>query len=175
MTFDSMTWNWGLADFKPVTPEEDWEWHSCHYHYHSMEEFVHYDLRYFHSGRDVAAGHKASFCLEDSICVKGYSKRFSCILGIQGISPNCGDLYGQFLDCQWIDITRVSHDEYLLELSVNPQHIALESDYKNNIATCRIEYTQIYDRMSRKWRDVVEVEECWLSGNHTYFPDSLLE
>lgn len=164
MTFDSMTWNWGLAHFKPVAPEEDWEWHSCHFHYHSMEEFVHYDLRYFHSKRDVAAGHKASFCLEDSKCVKGHNRHHNCILSTQGISPNCGDLYDQFLDCQWIDITSVNYDEYLLEVSVNPQQIALESDYRNNNATCKIEYKEIYDRMSRRWRDVVEVEECWLSG-----------
>lgn len=149
-----------------MAPEEDWQWHSCHFHYHSMEEFAHYDLRYFYSRREVAAGHKASFCLEDTECARGHSKHFNCRSRMQGISPNCGDLYHQFLDCQWIDITRVSHDEFLLEVSVNPQHIALESDYRNNIAKCKIEYREIYDRIDRKWRDDVEVEECWLSGNY---------
>ena len=161
-----MTWNWGLADFEPTTPSEDWIWHSCHSHYHSMEEFVHYDLLYVNSQTKVAEGHKASFCLEDSSCARNYHPRFNCYGDNQAISPNCGDLYGSNLDCQWIDITGVRLGEYLLQMSVNPQRLALESDYRNNQATCRIQIRTVYDHWFRKWRKRVDVQECWLSGEH---------
>lgn len=164
-----MTWNWGLAAFKPPASHNEWEWHSCHFHYHSMEEFVHYNLLYATSRRHVIDGHKASFCLEDTKCAKRYHPRFRCYTGNQGISPNCGDLYASHLDCQWIDITHVYRGLYILQLSVNPQRLVPESDYRNNEASCRIEITEYYDDDYRRWIDIVRVEECWLSGNHSEY------
>ena len=166
LRFDSMTWNWGLADFKPTTSLREWEWHECHAHFHSMEEFAHYDLLYVNSRRRVAEGHKASFCLQDSRCARNYRRRFTCYAGKQGISPNCGDMYGRNLDCQWIDITGVRHNEYILQVSVNPNRIGLESDYENNQASCRIEIDDTYDWDMEEWVETVEVHECWQSGDH---------
>ena len=159
-----MTWNWGLSDFEPVAAREDWQWHSCHYHYHSMEEFVHYNLLDVDTGRKVAEGHKASFCLEDTTCAPNYYQLFNCFSGNQGVSANCGDLYGSHLDCQWIDITGVPLGRYLLQVTVNPQRLSLESDYDNNQATCRIETKEAIDVYSNRYYDAVEVQECWLSG-----------
>ena len=37
-------WNRGTADFLPKSARNQWEWHACHAHYHSMENFIDYDL-----------------------------------------------------------------------------------------------------------------------------------
>lgn len=43
-----------------------------------MDEFSHYDLLDAATGKKVAEGHKASFCLEDSTCDFGNLKRYAC-------------------------------------------------------------------------------------------------
>ena len=156
LRFDSLTMNWGLYDFLPVLPRDDWIWHTCHNHYHSMEAFVQYDLLNASTGVKIAEGHKASFCLEDSTCASGYNGHFKCYLGIQGISVNCGDLYSNYLDCQWIDITGVPGGEYIVNHRVNPQRLVIESDYRNNEVSCRIKLAE--NVFSYK------VHDCWLSG-----------
>ena len=158
LRFDSQVWNRGMSDFEPVSAREDWQWHSCHNHYHSMEEFSHYDLLDMNTGRKVAEGHKASFCLEDSLCDRGYQSRYRCYYQTQGISPGCADSYGSHLDCQWIDVTGVPLGAYLLQIKVNPQRLVTESDYRNNEASCRIEFRPIYRST------FVHVVDCWLSG-----------
>lgn len=156
-----MAWNWGTTDFNPMANRNEWQWHSCHQHFHSMEDFVHYNLINESTGMKMAEGHKASFCLEDSRCVRSYSPRYYCSLGTQGISVNCGDLYGSHLDCQWIDITGVAPGTYLLQLNANPDRLAVESDYRNNVANCRIELTAIFLNSNTM---TLRVDECWLSG-----------
>ena len=47
-------------------------------HFHSMDAFSHYDLLDFSTGRKVAEGHKASFCLEDTGCEAGFRRRYAC-------------------------------------------------------------------------------------------------
>ena len=141
LRFSSQTMNFGTADFLPTLRPHEWIWHSCHNHFHSFEEFIHYDLLDLATGEKVAEGHKASFCLEDSACETGSSPRYRCSTGIQGISINCGDLYGRHLDCQWIDVTDVDPGTYLLRQRVNPDRLVPETDYRNNEVTCRV---QIY-------------------------------
>ncbi|NWV44162.1 LOXL1 oxidase, partial [Grantiella picta] len=78
LRFPQRVKNQGSADFLPSQPRHSWQWHSCHQHYHSMAEFSHYDLLDVTSGRRVAEGHKASFCLEDTTCDFGHLKRYAC-------------------------------------------------------------------------------------------------
>uniref|UniRef100_A0A8C6FQH6 Lysyl oxidase like 1 n=1 Tax=Moschus moschiferus TaxID=68415 RepID=A0A8C6FQH6_MOSMO len=113
-------------------------------HYHSMDEFSHYDLLDAATGKKVAEGHKASFCLEDSTCDFGNLKRYACTSHTQGLSPGCYDTYNADIDCQWIDITDVQPGNYILKVHVNPKYIVLESDFTNNVVRCNIHYTGRY-------------------------------
>ncbi|XP_029475921.1 protein-lysine 6-oxidase isoform X2 [Rhinatrema bivittatum] len=141
LRFPQRVKNQGTADFLPSRPRYSWEWHSCHQHYHSMDEFSHYDLLDASSHRKVAEGHKASFCLEDSSCDYGYYRRFACTAHTQGLSPGCYDTYNADIDCQWIDITDVKPGNYILKVSVNPSYIVPESDYSNNVVRCDVRFT----------------------------------
>lgn len=136
LRFDSMTMNWGKADFRPVLDRSQWIYHDCHRHYHSFESFIDMDL-YYSDGRDVAQGHKASFCLEDTLCPRG-QETYKCYRGVQGIAVGCGDLYAASIDCQWIDVTHVRSGSYQLRLNVNPERYPEEADFDNNEAVCNI-------------------------------------
>lgn len=144
LRFPQRVKNQGTADFLPSRPKHTWEWHSCHQHYHSMDEFSHYDLLDAGTGRKVAEGHKASFCLEDSTCDFGNLKRYACTSHTQGLSPGCYDTYNADIDCQWIDITDVQPGNYILKVHVNPKYVVLESDFTNNVVRCNIHYTGRY-------------------------------
>uniref|UniRef100_UPI00398F43FC protein-lysine 6-oxidase n=1 Tax=Pristiophorus japonicus TaxID=55135 RepID=UPI00398F43FC len=141
LRFPQRVKNQGTADFLPSRPRYSWEWHSCHRHYHSMDEFSHYDLLDASSQRKVAEGHKASFCLEDTSCDYGYYRRYACTAHSQGLSPGCYDTYNADIDCQWIDITDVKAGNYILKVAVNPSYLVPESDYANNVVRCDLRYT----------------------------------
>lgn len=148
LRFPQKVKNQGTADFLPNRPRYSWEWHSCHQHYHSMDEFSHYDLLDATTQRSVAEGHKASFCLEDTSCDYGYYRRYACTSHTQGLSPGCYDTYNADIDCQWIDITDVKPGNYVLKISVNPYYQVPESDYSNNIVRCDVRYTGNYAYVS---------------------------
>ncbi|TNM87897.1 hypothetical protein fugu_006118 [Takifugu bimaculatus] len=93
LRFPQRVKNQGTADFLPIKPRHEWEWHSCHQHFHSMEAFSNYDLLDVSTGQKVAEGHKASFCLEDTSCDPGTRRRFACTVHTQGLSPGCYDTY----------------------------------------------------------------------------------
>uniref|UniRef100_A0A8C5IAG9 Lysyl oxidase homolog n=1 Tax=Gouania willdenowi TaxID=441366 RepID=A0A8C5IAG9_GOUWI len=141
LRFPQRVKNQGTADFLPMKPRHEWEWHSCHQHYHSMEAFSNYDLLDVSTGQKVAEGHKASFCLEDTSCDPGVRRRFACTAHTQGLSPGCYDTYHANIDCQWIDITDVPPGNYILKVTVNPSQLVQESDFSNNEVRCDIMYT----------------------------------
>ncbi|XP_028329195.1 unconventional myosin-IXb-like [Gouania willdenowi] len=144
LRFPQKVKNQGTADFLPVKPRHQWEWHSCHQHFHSMDAFSNYDLLDVVTGQKVAEGHKASFCLEDTGCEPAFRRRYACTSHTQGLSPGCHDVYAANIDCQWIDITDVPPGNYILKVTVNPNFFVLESDFTNNIVRCDITYTGIY-------------------------------
>ncbi|XP_062260643.1 protein-lysine 6-oxidase-like [Platichthys flesus] len=144
LRFPQKVKNQGTSDFLPVKPRYQWDWHSCHQHYHSMDAFSNYDLLDAITGRKVAEGHKASFCLEDTGCEPGFRRRYACTSHTQGLSPGCHDVYAANIDCQWIDITDVPPGNYILKVTVNPNFHVLESDFTNNVVRCDITYTGIY-------------------------------
>uniref|UniRef100_A0A3P8UJU2 Lysyl oxidase homolog n=1 Tax=Cynoglossus semilaevis TaxID=244447 RepID=A0A3P8UJU2_CYNSE len=148
LRFPQRVKNQGTADFLPSRPRYSWEWHSCHQHYHSMDEFSHYDLLDAVTQQSMAEGHKASFCLEDTSCDYGYYRRYACTSHTQGLSPGCYDTYNADIDCQWIDITDVKPGNYVLKISVNPNYHVPESDYSNNVVRCDVRYTGNYAYVS---------------------------
>ncbi|XP_066552094.1 lysyl oxidase-like 5a [Amia ocellicauda] len=155
LRFPQRVKNQGTADFLPVKPRHQWEWHSCHQHYHSMDAFSNYDLLEVSSGRKVAEGHKASFCLEDTSCDPGVRRRYACTAHTQGLGPGCYDTYNANIDCQWIDITDVPPGNYILKVTVNPSFQVQESDFSNNIVRCDITYTGSY----------VSTKNCRITGH----------
>ena len=104
-------------------------------------------------GEKVAKGHKASFCLEDTKCDPGFDKRFNCsVKGGQGISPGCYDIYNWRIDCQWVDCTDFPHGSFYLRVHLNPGNQVAESDFRNNVAKCKI----------HDYGNFVICDKCWI-------------
>ncbi|HTK82746.1 MAG TPA: lysyl oxidase family protein [Bacteroidota bacterium] len=119
MRFDVATPNLGTADVILGDPaaHPDWFVYSpCHGHYH-LRGFSEYRLR--NTTGVVVTGHKQAFCLMDVAQYwKGYpSQGYTC--SNQGISVGWGDVYGSYLDCQWLDVTGVPPGKYFIEVVIN--------------------------------------------------------
>ncbi len=108
----------------------------CHGHYH-FSGFASYALL-DGAGNTVLEGRKQAYCMEDTQrIVSGpdvpCAKRFNC--DYQGIQRGWSDLYGNTLDCQWLDITGVAPGSYRLQVTLNPARSFQELTLDNNTAT----------------------------------------
>uniref|UniRef100_A0A8B9X8B4 Lysyl oxidase homolog n=1 Tax=Bos mutus grunniens TaxID=30521 RepID=A0A8B9X8B4_BOSMU len=122
LRFPQRVKNQGTSDFLPSRPRYSWEWHSCHQHYHSMDEFSHYDLLDASTQRRVAEGHKASFCLEDTSCDYGYHRRFACTAHTQvSVNPSYlvpeSDYSNNVVRCE---IRYTGHHAYASGCTISP-------------------------------------------------------
>jgi len=139
MKFDVQTPNIGDADLHLGNPVGNplFIYSPCHKHYH-LEGYAVYDLLAL-DGTPLANGHKQAFCLEDFEAMPGTTTPAKYTCSDQGISVGWSDVYGSYLDCQWIDITGVKPGDYLLRVTINGgatgTHVFEESDYGDNVAT----------------------------------------
>ena len=137
LRFSTESRNIGGEDVVLGDPEDNPEWfeyHDCHGHYHSLS-FASYRLLDL-GGNVAATGRKVSFCLEDIVrwsLTAAEESKYTC--EYQGIQAGWSDIYSSGLDGRWVDITVVPPGEYLLEVTVNPDHLLLEGHYSNNTTT----------------------------------------
>jgi hypothetical protein len=140
LRFDTQTPNAGSRDLTMGVPSNHpdlFHFSECHGHYH-FDGYAYYDLL-DGSGNVVATGHKQAFCLLDwsPWAWNDQGGTYSC--GNQGISLGWEDVYGSYLDCQYIDITDVAPGNYSLRIAVNlplPETAVaplVERDYDNNV------------------------------------------
>lgn len=128
--------NQGATDLvapDPATSPQVFEFSPCHGHYH-YSGFANYELRTT-DGRVVTRGRKQAYCMEDSFRARSgpalaCTNRYTC--EAQGIQAGWADLYGNDLDCQWIDITEVPPGQYLLAVTLNPTRTFQELSFDNN-------------------------------------------
>lgn len=145
LRFDTRTPNIGSRDMAMGVPSNHpdlFHYSGCHSHYH-FDNYAAYELD---DGTGViATGHKQAFCLIDleSWAWPQENGNFDC--GNQGISRGFADIYGSYLDCQWIDITDVPAGTYTLRIRLNnppagtDTPIINERDYDNNVAEIQVD------------------------------------
>lgn len=136
LRFTTESRNIGGADvvIGDPTNNPNFEYHPCHDHYHFLG-FARYRLLDA-QGTVAAVGRKVSFCLLDVLRWNASAvsdSKFTC--EYQGIQAGWSDIYDSGLEGQWVDITGVAAGDYTLEVTMNPDHILLESDYTNNVTT----------------------------------------
>ena len=141
MKFDVAIPNIGTADLNLGSPTDPanaaiFQLSSCHGHYH-LTGFASYELLNL-SNATVLTGRKQAFCLEDftKVVTTAGPAKFTC--SNQGISVGWSDVYGSYLDCQWLDVTGIAPGNYRLKVTVNAtpgiSSKLTESDYTNNTA-----------------------------------------
>ncbi len=138
LRFTMETRNIGTADLVigdprfNVIPSWSFLYSPCHTHYHFVG-FSNYELHPRGQPGVVAAGHKESFCIEDThpFAPNPAPQHYGCF--DQGLTVGWSDRYDRALDCQWIDVTDVPAGEYDLHINLNPLQLLPEGDYSNNV------------------------------------------
>lgn len=140
LRFDTRTPNAGSRDLVMGIPSNHpdlFHFSECHGHYH-FDGYAYYDLL-DNNGTVVATGHKQAFCLIDwsPWAWTDFGGDYTC--SNQGISLGWEDVYGSYLDCQYVDITDVPPGDYVLRVAINlplPETAVaplVERNYDNNV------------------------------------------
>lgn len=115
--FSTLIKNVGNADYIIGSPEvnpDNFSDDNCHQHFHHLG-YAEY-LLYREAGDPEPIGFKNGFCVQDSECPAG-AQRYFC--SYMGITAGCQDLYGNDIDCQWVDITDTPDGDYTLVARTN--------------------------------------------------------
>ena len=143
LRFDTITPNLGNADFfagNNETSPDLFEFSECQGQY-VLADYAQYRLL-DGDGNPVANGHKAAFALIDLAMWVPGSGPGQYGFNNMGITVGWADIYGAGLTCQWVDITDVPPGDYVLELSINPEHVIEESTFDNNILHIDVTVTE---------------------------------
>jgi hypothetical protein len=97
---------------------------------------------------DLIVGRKQGFCMIDSeqyLPNASPVKRYTLcgapgVPGNQGVQVGWTDVYGQQLDCQYVEIDHLKEGDYVLEVQVNPGQLLPESNYANNSSAVPFHY-----------------------------------
>jgi len=127
LRFSVQAVNQGQADLRVPPPSNRpdlFDYSECHGHYH-FQGFARYELL-DGAGNVVLTGRKQAYCMEDTERVAdgpgvACDKKYDC--SNQGIQAGWSDIYGNALDCQWLDITGLPAGDYALRVSVNPSRV----------------------------------------------------
>jgi lysyl oxidase len=101
------------------------------------------------SGKDLLMGRKQGFCMidvEPYLTTAPTQKKYTTCGGLgspgnQGLQVGWTDVYGQHLDCQYIEIDHLREGRYVLEVQVNPDHLLPEANYGNNYGAILFQYS----------------------------------
>lgn len=144
LRFDTTTINQGMVDMNlpdPTLFPNLYEYGKCHNHYH----FTGYaEYRLISADNElVTTGKKIGYCMQDSkqeSYIQGSNVRCKgdTTCEVPGISRGYSDVYGNDIDCQWIDVTGVAPGNYTLRIELNVQRRMMEATFENNAISVQV-------------------------------------
>ena len=143
LRFSTGATNIGLGDLllgSPTDPKNApfFEYAPCHGHYH-FSGFANYRLLK-PDGTIAVNGHKQAFCIEDNVDKLGVEPNpmppTNC--DSPGLHRGWSDVYTNHTEANWIDITGLPAGTYTLLVTLNDEHVIVESDYTNNAAQVQV-------------------------------------
>jgi hypothetical protein len=138
LRFDFSSYNAGDADLvigSPTARPELFVWSSGHDHYHlrDFNEFILFDA----NGTQATVGYKQAFCLIDVQRISPSAReepRYRDCNSNQGISAGWADVYGAYLECQFIVLDDLPDGDYTLQSTTNARHAVGEDCFGDNTA-----------------------------------------
>ncbi|KAF0309516.1 Lysyl oxidase 3A [Amphibalanus amphitrite] len=75
---------------------------------------------------------------------RGITQKYQCYIERgtrppQGIRAGCADIYGSYIDCQWIDVTDIRSGKYVLRVRINADRKVPEVSFDDNQVICSVD------------------------------------